>query len=192
MLAPASGSINAPLMFIGEAPGRLGADATGIPFHGDKTGHNFESLLDFVGIGRQDIFVTNAVLCNPKDSRGNNDTPSAQEIKNCAAFLSRQITLVNPLFIATLGAVALRALALIEPHDLELKSAVRTANNWYGRTLIPLYHPGQRAMVHRSFANQRSDYQFLADNLKRGGQRPAKSRGAPNKKSPNWRSGFFP
>ena len=78
------GKPNSPIMFIGEAPGRLGADDTHIPFHGDKSGHNFESLLKAVGINRGDIFVTNSVLCNPKDENGNNDTPKNEEILNCS------------------------------------------------------------------------------------------------------------
>src|SRR5690606_38618063 len=48
-----------------------------------------------------------------------------------------------------------------------------TANQWFNRILIPLYHPGQRAMLHRSFANQRSDYQFVAEQLRRLNQKPS-------------------
>jgi uncharacterized phage-associated protein len=62
--------------------------------------------------------------------------------------------------------VALKATSLVEKHDLALKDNVRTSNNWFNRILIPVYHPGQRAMLHRSFANQRSDYQFIADRFK--------------------------
>ncbi len=152
-------------MFIGEAPGRLGADETGIPFHGDKAGHNFEELLAFVGISREDIFITNAVLCNPKDSKGNNAPPSLLEVKSCTYFLRKQIDLVDPQIVVTLGSNALKAANIIEDHNLSLKQSVRTNINWYNRTLIPLYHPGQRAMIHRSMANQRSDYKFIADKL---------------------------
>src|SRR5438128_2012162 len=66
------GSLNAKIMFIGEAPGRLGADDSGIPFHGDKSGHNFEELLEFANLNRGDLYITNSVLCNPKDEKGNN------------------------------------------------------------------------------------------------------------------------
>ncbi len=164
-------------MFIGEAPGRLGADSTGIPFHGDKSGDNFESLLDFVGISREDVFITNAVLCNPKDIRGNNAPPNTNEILGCSSFLRQQIDLIAPAIVVTLGASALKASSLIEDHRLTLKNGVRSANYWYGRQLIPLYHPGQRAMLHRSMANQRSDYQFVADQVKRLGLKPRKVRG---------------
>lgn len=177
ILGLSSGSLNARVMFIGEAPGRLGADSTGIPFHGDKAGNNFESLLDFVRISREDIFVTNAVLCNPKDDGGNNASPTIEEIANCSSFLRKQIELIDPKIVVTLGASALKATALIEEHSLSLREHVRTSHTWFARKLIPLYHPGQRAMIHRSLANQRSDYQFVADQLKRVGVKPRAIRG---------------
>jgi uracil-DNA glycosylase family 4 len=96
VIGPASGSIDAPILIIGEAPGRLGADASAIPFHGDKAGENFESLLEQVGLSRHDCFITNAALCNPKDEKGNNSTPSKLEIQNCSDYLKRQIDLVEP------------------------------------------------------------------------------------------------
>lgn len=167
-----AGKLTADLMFIGEAPGRLGADQTSIPFHGDVAGRNFEDLIAFAGISREEIYVTNAVLCNPRDDSGNNSTPLQREISNCSGFLRRQIDLVNPKVLVTLGATALQALSAIEPHSLTLQRDVRTAHHWNGRLLIPLYHPGQRAMIHRSHANQRSDYQFIADTHRRiGGTR---------------------
>jgi uracil-DNA glycosylase family 4 len=162
-----AGNLRAKAMFIGEAPGRLGADETELPFHGDTAGHNFEDLLASANIDRAAIYITNAVLCNPKDAKGNNATPIGAEISNCSGFLRRQLDLVDPSVVVTLGAVALEAVAAIAPHGLSLKKHVRTKNSWQGRALIPLYHPGQRAMIHRSLANQRSDYQFVAETLKR-------------------------
>jgi uracil-DNA glycosylase family 4 len=120
------GNLNADLFFIGEAPGRLGADETEVPFHGDVSGRNFEDLLAFAGITRDDIFVSNAVLCNPKDEDGNNDTPNPLEVANCAPFLKRQITVINPKIVITLGAVALRSLSIIEPHKLVLREIARS------------------------------------------------------------------
>lgn len=153
-------------MFVGEAPGRLGADDTGIPFHGDKAGDNFESLLMIAGINRSDVFITNAVLCNPRDAKGNNSTPNKTEVKNCSYYLKRQIDLIQPKIVVTLGGTALDALSYIEEHAFKLRESVRTSCNWYGRDLIPLYHPGQRAMIHRSYANQRSDYKYISDELR--------------------------
>lgn len=179
VIGAASGSINSPILIIGEAPGRLGADASAIPFHGDKAGDNFEALLEQVGLSRHDCFITNAALCNPKDENGNNATPSRTELQNCSTFLRRQIDLVNPKIVVTLGAQALNSIKAIEPHDIELSTAIRKTWKWYGRTLVALYHPGQRAMIHRSFFNQLTDYQHLAEiyrrtnNVKRIDLRPS-------------------
>lgn len=167
VLSRAAGPLDAQIMFIGEAPGRLGADASEIPFHGDKSGHNFEEFLAFAGINRSKIFVTNSVLCNPKCESGNNSTPNKTEIHNCSEYLKQQLDLLNPRIVVTLGSVALDALNNIAKHHLRLTEHVRTVHAWYGRKLIPLYHPGARAMVHRSMANQRSDYQFAAEQLQR-------------------------
>lgn len=178
VLSEACGNLNSPIMFIGEAPGRLGADDTGIPFHGDKAGHNFEDLLEISGLNRSQLFITNSALCNPKDSKGNNSTPTAAEIKNCSTYLNRQIQIINPKIVVTLGASALKATSIIEDHSLTLRESVRTKNNWNGRTLIPLYHPGQRAMIHRSFANQQSDYKFISDTLRSLGLAKRKTYGS--------------
>lgn len=171
------GPINAKVVFIGEAPGRLGADGSHLPFHGDKSGHNFESLIEQVGISRYQVFVTNAVLCNPKDEQGNNSTPTQTEISNCASFLKEQLEILEPEIVVTLGATALKACSMIEQHSLTLRGNVRTSNNWFGKRLLPIYHPGQRAMMHRSFANQLADYQFIAESMRRvgGAKRSAKS-----------------
>lgn len=169
VLSRAAGPLSAPIMFVGEAPGRLGADASEIPFHGDQAGHNFEDLLAFVGLNRSEVFITNAVLCTPRSDTGNNATPNRSEVLNCQGYLREQIDLVRPRIVATLGSVALEALNQIEPHGLALSQHVRTIHAWFGRKLIPLYHPGARAILHRSRANQRSDFQFLADQFRRKG-----------------------
>lgn len=167
VLSRAAGPLDAQVMFIGEAPGRLGADSSEIPFHGDKSGHNFEEFLAFAGLDRSKIFVTNSALCNPKCESGNNSTPNKSEINNCSEYLKQQLDLLQPRIVVTLGSVALDALNNIVSHHFRLGEDVRTVHTWYGRKLIPLYHPGARAMIHRSMANQRSDYQFVADQLRR-------------------------
>lgn len=161
-------------MVVGEAPGRLGADSSELPFHGDKAGHNFEALIELAGLSRAELFITNSVLCNPKDSAGNNSTPTDAEVASCAEFLRRQVDVIDPMIVVTLGATALKATGFIEKHNLKLRESVRSAHHWHGRELIPLYHPGQRAMIHRSFANQAADYQFLAERARRIGQTRAK------------------
>jgi hypothetical protein len=117
-------------------------------------------------------------LCNPRDEQGNNATPSRHEVSNCSQFLRRQIELVDPKIVVTLGALALHAVRGIEDHGLELSTGVRQSFPWAGRLLIPLYHPGQRALLHRSFLNQLADYRFVAEQLKRS-NRAKKARSWP-------------
>jgi uracil-DNA glycosylase family 4 len=155
-------------MFIAEAPGRAGADRTGIPLHGDATGINFETLLAHAGFDRHStdpakrIFVTNAVLCNPRDEKGNNGTPNEEELRNCSFHLQMQMDLVRPKVLVTLGAKALEALALIRFHELKLSRDVASLQWWNGRRLFPLYHPSPRALMSRNLTRQKQDYVELA------------------------------
>ncbi len=170
VLSWANGAPGAPIMFVGEAPGRLGADRTAIPFHGDVAGDNFEKLIALAGLSRKDVFVTNAVLCNPKDDKGNNAPPSKLNLRNCAHNLRKQIEVIRPSLVVTLGAAALEATKHIEPHSLSLATHVRTTHRWNGVTLLPLYHPGARAMIHRNFADQSADYYFVGETVRRLGR----------------------
>jgi DNA polymerase len=159
---PDNGPLDARVLFVAEAPGRLGADRTGVPLSGDQTGRNFDALLAQAGIDRVRVFVTNAVLCNPRRPDGRNDRPRADELRNCADHLRGLIDLLDPVWVVSLGRAALDALALIEPHDRRLARDVGTAASWYGRQLVPLYHPGPRAVARRSFAQHAADYAALA------------------------------
>ena len=162
VLSAANGSVDSKVLFVAEAPGRLGADRTGVPLCGDRTGDNFESLLGNVGWRRRDVFITNAVLCNPKQESGNNGTPTPEEIANCSAYLEMVITLVRPQVIVTLGAASLNALNLLSPHGIELREGVAQMVPWRNTRLFPLYHPGPRAIIHRSLTKQRSDFMLLS------------------------------
>jgi DNA polymerase len=124
ILSSSNGNIESKVLFVAEAPGRLGADKTGIPLYGDRTGSNFESLLGNIGWKREDVFITNAVLCNPKNDSGNNRTPTQEEIDNCSVYLEMTISLINPEVIITLGQTALAALNMISPHNLQLSQDV--------------------------------------------------------------------
>lgn len=158
VLSKHNGNLDSKVMFIAEAPGRLGAECTGIPLYGDKTGSNFEHLLSNIGWSRDDIFISNAILCNPQDEKGNNATPTATEIINCCFYLEMLINIINPDVIVTLGIKALEAIKNIENHDYVLKECVGRSFNWYNRKLVPLYHMGPRATIHRSLVQQRADF----------------------------------
>ena len=163
VLSRANGLVGARVMFVAEAPGRLGADRTGVPLSGDRTGRNFDALLAASGIRREDVFVTNAVLCNPRDERGNNAAPSRAELRNCSGHLAATIEVVQPGYVVALGVAALRALALVCPHETVLARDVGRAIAWHGRVLVPLYHPGPRALIHRPWAAQVGDYRALGE-----------------------------
>ena len=157
VLGPLNGSLTARVLFVAEAPGRLGADVTGIPLSGDQTGRNFERLLAAVGLRREDVFVTNAVLCNPRTDDGRNDKPTSTEIKSCAPFLTATIDIVDPDLVVALGVAALSALARVEPHSLTLREHLAQPRPWYSRLLAPLYHPSPRTRVFRSADEQAAD-----------------------------------
>jgi uracil-DNA glycosylase family 4 len=161
VFGPANGNLSARLLFVAEAPGRLGADKSGVPLSGDQTGRNFAALLAIAGISRSDIFVTNAVLCNPRNPHGNNAPPTVRELHNCSPHLAETIAILDPEYVIALGVVALKALGLLSPHDAVLARDVGKAISWHGRTLVPLYHPGPRACIHRPMEMQIEDYRRL-------------------------------
>jgi uracil-DNA glycosylase family 4 len=160
-LGEGNGPLDAAVMFVAEAPGRLGAERTGVPLTGDQSGRNFARLLAEAGIDRSRIFVTNAVLCNPRSSKNANRPPSCAEITNCSGHLRAQLDLVGAPVVVSLGAVALYALGLIEPHGCVQRTDVGQPISWRGRLLVPLYHPGPQAMLHRPFARQIEDYRVV-------------------------------
>ena len=170
VLSEHNGAPDARVMFIGEAPGRQGGDRTRVPFSGDASGRNFQRYLDSIGLRRERLFITNAALCNPRTPTGANRRPTSREVANCAVFLRRQLELIDPLVVVTLGAVSLAALKSIEYHELTLREAAGKIFNWGGRLLVPLYHPSPQVLAsHRREEAQLKDYTVLAHALSRAG-----------------------
>lgn len=163
VLSQHNGPTGARVMFIGEAPGRQGGDRTRVPFSGDQSGRNFQRYIDSINLTREQIFITNAALCNPRTATGANRRPTNSELFNCSAFLRRQIELIDPRLIVTLGAVSLDALRRIEYHELSLKEAAGNIYTWNGRLLVPLYHPSPQVLAsHRRENEQLRDYKAIA------------------------------
>ena len=163
VLSELNGALSAKVLFIGEAPGRKGADRTRIPFSGDQSGKNFDRFLSSIDLRRSDIFITSAALCNPRSASGANRRPTSQEIKNCSQYLKRTIELINPRLIATLGGVALEAVKIIEYHDFTLKKDAAKVREWNGRLLVPLYHPSPQVLITtRDEKAQLRDYKVVA------------------------------
>ena len=166
VLSDLNGSPDARIMFIGEAPGRKGADRTRVPFSGDQSGANFDRFLGSISLTRQEIFITSAALCNPRSESGANRKPTQKELANCSTFLRRTIEIVNPRMIVTLGTVALEALKRIQYHELNLKTAASQIQSWSDRVLVPIYHPSPQVLAsHRREAEQLRDYQIVKRGL---------------------------
>lgn len=162
VLSELNGNINPKVLFVAEAPGRQGADRTRRPFYGDKSGENFQKFLDSIDLKRDDIFITNSVMCSPRKESGANRNPKKSEIKNCSIFLKKQLDLIKPKVIVTLGSVALEALKIIEYHQISLKNDIGKVFDWNGLKLVPLYHPSPQVIAsHRRFAEQLEDFQVL-------------------------------
>lgn len=159
------------VLFVGEAPGRLGAVRTGVPMTSDNTGRRFQRLLGEAGLSREEVFVTNAVLCHPARPDGCNRTPTAREVARCAPWLAEVVDVVDAPVVVALGATALDALRRVAPHPCTLADAGRPVP-WRGRTLVPLYHPGPRALIRRPEAAQAEDFRRLGA-LVRGEGTPA-------------------
>ena len=170
VLSDLNGSLAPKVFFIGEAPGRVGADRTRRPFYGDKSGNNLQTLLDSVGLSRDEIFITSAVMCSPRSATDANRRPTRTEIKNCSAYLSRILELIDPPLIATLGTVALEALKLIQYHDFTLREHAGTMQMWNGRTLVPLYHPSPQVVApQRGLETQLGHFRVLPEAVRKIG-----------------------
>ena len=163
VLSERNGRVGARVMFVGEAPGRLGGDRTRVPFSGDQSGRNFSRYLASVGLARDEIFITNSALCNPRGATGANRRPTRRELSNCSDFLRRQVEVIDPPVVVTLGAVALEALRAVEYHPFTLKENVGQVQAWRGRLLVPLYHPSPQVLAsHRREPQQLEDYKSVA------------------------------
>lgn len=135
------GSPKAKILIVGLAPGKDGADLTGIPFTRDPSGILITEMLSEAGLSReQDVFITNLVKCNPKGVSGHNRPPSKREIANCFPYLKREIEYVKPRIIVPLGRAAT---------ELLLNEKVRNMSQYHGKTiskketmLFPFIHPG--------------------------------------------------
>jgi uracil-DNA glycosylase family 4 len=128
----ADGSPYADLMFIGEGPG-YHEDIQGLPFVG-AAGQLLNRLLGEIGLRREDVRITNVVLCRPP---GNRD-PLPDEIESCKPYLMRQIELVDPKVVCTLGNFATR---VILERPVAISKVRGQRQLWNGRVIIPTYHP---------------------------------------------------
>jgi uracil-DNA glycosylase family 4 len=157
-----AGSPSADVMFVGEAPG-FHEDKQGIPFIG-QAGKLLEKLLAGIGMTRADVYIANVLKCRPP---GNRD-PQPDEIEACESHLFRQIALIEPVVVATLGNFATkllsgRELGITKVHGQEQKTTIG------GRDVLlyPLYHPAAALYTPAMLKVLESDFARLPELLGR-------------------------
>lgn len=132
LTVPGEGDPDAVVMFVGEAPGAQ-EDKQGRPFIG-RSGKFLEQVLTQVGLSRQEVFITSVVKCRPPKNRD----PRPAELSACADYLDRQIALVDPRIIVTLGRFSM---ARWFPGEkiTQIHGQVREIGE--GRVALAMFHP---------------------------------------------------
>ena len=134
---PGEGPSNAEIMLIGEGPG-FHENMQGRPFVG-AAGDLLVELLDSIGLTREHVFITNVVKCRPPSNRD----PSPEELQACSPYLDKQIQIINPKVIVTLGRFSM-AKFLPQAKISEIHGKPFTVK---GKLIVPFYHPA--AALHR-------------------------------------------
>lgn len=137
---PGEGNPDAALMLIGEAPGYQ-EDVKGRPFVG-RAGKLLDTLLSGIGLGREEVYIGNIVKHRPPENRA----PKADEIEACAPYLDRQIRIIKPEIIVTLGNHSTRY--ILSKVNVEVEGIAEVRGRLYKEKLldiplkiIPTYHP---------------------------------------------------
>jgi uracil-DNA glycosylase family 4 len=151
-----AGNADADLMFVGEAPG-FHEDAQGLPFVG-RAGNLLDELLGEVGLGRGEVWITNVLKCRPP---GNRD-PQPDEIEACKPYLYRQIELVEPKVICTLGNFATKLLTRSSRGIMSVRGRPQVhelGGRWV--RVYPLCHPAAGLRTPATLAALREDFRGL-------------------------------
>ena len=151
-----AGNADADLMFVGEAPG-ANEDLQGLPFVG-AAGKLLEKLLVEIGLSRADVFIVNVLKCRPP---GNRD-PLPGEIENCQPYLRRQVELIEPRVICTLGNFATKLLRE-DPTGISRLHGRPEVRELGGRAvrIFPIYHPAAALYTPRMLETLREDFARL-------------------------------
>jgi uracil-DNA glycosylase family 4 len=158
-----AGNADADLMFVGEAPG-ASEDRLGLPFVG-QAGKLLDKLLAEIGMERKDVFVCNVLKCRPPDNRD----PMPREIEACQDYLHRQIDLIEPTMICTLGNFSTKLLRgdTTGISRLHGKDETRIIGPRAVR-LFPLYHPAAALYTPSTLEMLRADFQRIPEILALG------------------------
>jgi uracil-DNA glycosylase len=154
------GNPAADLMFVGEAPG-FHEDKQGYPFVG-QAGQLLDKLLEAIGLSRADVYIANVLKCRPP---GNRD-PAPDEIESCEPHLFKQIELIEPRVIATLGNFATKLLSgkqtgITRVHGREQETTV----GGHSVLLYPLYHPAAALYTPKMLNVLEEDFRRLPELL---------------------------
>jgi len=157
-----AGSPDADLMFVGEAPG-FHEDKQGVPFVG-AAGQLLGKLLAGIGLRREDVYIANVLKCRPP---GNRD-PLPEEIEACESHLFRQIELIRPKVVATLGNFATKLLSgkplgITRVHGMEQEVVLGGSRV----VLYPLFHPAAALYTPRMLDVLQGDFARLPELLGR-------------------------
>jgi DNA polymerase len=126
------GDVDAKIFFIGEGPGET-EDQTGRPFVG-RAGELLNKMIAGMGLGREQVFIANIVKCRPP----NNRVPAPDEVATCTPYLTRQLEIIRPRAIVTLG---LPASQYMLQTKLSMGKLRGQWHSWRGIKLMPTYHP---------------------------------------------------
>lgn len=129
---PGSGSVMSDIVFVGEAPGK-DEDEQGLPFVG-RSGKLLTKVLEELGRSRKDVFILNVIKCRPPENRD----PSSEEIKQCTPYLKKQLEIVKPKVIITLGKYASQNLL---DTDAGIGMLRGQWHEYEGIPLMAVYHP---------------------------------------------------
>jgi DNA polymerase len=161
------GDPHADLMFVGEAPG-FHEDQQGFPFVG-QAGKLLDKLLAGIGLTRPDVYVANVLKCRPP---GNRD-PMPDEIEACESYLFRQIELIQPRVVGTLGNFATKLLSGKSTGITRVHGQEQEVTLGGRRVLLyPLYHPAAALYTPTMLAVLEQDFRRLPELLGRGAARP--------------------
>ena len=128
---PGEGSRTADIVFIGEGPGFY-EDRDGRPFVG-PAGKLLDEMLASIGLSREDVYITNMIKCRAP----NNRDPLPGEIEACKPFLDRQLEMIRPKVVVTLGRYSFGKFFPDDP----ISKARGKPRKWNGMVLFPMYHP---------------------------------------------------
>ena len=128
---PGAGKVDAEIMFIGEGPG-FHENEQGLPFVG-AAGKFLDELLASINLNRSEVFITNVVKCRPPSNRD----PNPEELQACSGYLDRQIRIINPKVIVTLGRYSMAHFM----RHAKISDIHGQAMRIRGRLIVAMYHP---------------------------------------------------